>query len=113
MRVLSPAAAETMTRMLVVATDTSFLGGSEKMAHYSIALKTGTAQMARSDGRGYESDKYLHSIFAYFPAYDPKYIIFLYTVDPKGMNYAANTLGHPLFDLIHFLISYGDITPDR
>ena len=112
-RVLSPAAAETMTRMLVVATDTSFLGGSEKMAHYSIALKTGTAQMARSDGRGYESDKYLHSIFAYFPAYDPKYIIFLYTVDPKGMNYAANTLGHPLFDLIHFLISYGDITPDR
>jgi cell division protein FtsI/penicillin-binding protein 2 len=62
---------------------------------------------------GYYSDRYLHSFFGYFPAYDPKFIIFLYAVEPKGVNYASETLTVPFMDLAQFLINYYALPPDR
>jgi cell division protein FtsI/penicillin-binding protein 2 len=111
-RVLTPATSETITRMLVTVVDKALLGGAVKMPHYSIAAKTGTAQIPSPEG-GYYKDRYLHSFFGYFPAYNPRFIIFLYTVYPKGAQYASHTLTYPFTDLVKFLISYYDIAPDR
>ncbi len=99
--------------MLVEVVDTALLGGSVKLPHHSVAAKTGTAQIAKTDGRGYYDDRYLHSFFGYFPAYNPKFIIFLYTLEPKGVQYASHTLTQPFHDLTKFLISYYEIPPDR
>jgi len=111
-RVLAEGTSETITRMLVTVVDKALLGGTVKMPHYSIAAKTGTAQIPSPDG-GYYKDRYLHSFFGYFPAYNPRFIVFLYTVYPKGAQYASHTLTYPFMDLVKFLINYYDIAPDR
>lgn len=103
---------ERITRMLVHVVDTALMHGADKMEHYSIAAKTGTAQMVEP-GKGYYKDRYLHSFFGYFPAYEPKYIIFLFQTYPKSAQYASATLTDPFFKLVKFLISYYQVPPDR
>lgn len=111
-QVIKPETSERISRMLVHVVDTALLHGADKMDHYSIAAKTGTAQMVQP-GKGYYEDRYLHSFFGYFPAYEPKYIIFLFHTYPKGAQYASATLTDPFFKLVKFLISYYQVPPDR
>ncbi|HJO89714.1 MAG: penicillin-binding protein 2 [Candidatus Pacebacteria bacterium] len=112
-RVLKQESAEEITRMLVNVVDDALLGGTVALPNYSIAAKTGTAQIARIGERGYYDDRFLHSFFGYFPAYDAEYLIFLYTLEPKEVRYASQTLTHPFIDTVKFLINYYEIPPDR
>jgi cell division protein FtsI (penicillin-binding protein 3)/stage V sporulation protein D (sporulation-specific penicillin-binding protein) len=111
-QVIKPETSERISRMLVHVVDTALMHGVDKMDHYSIAAKTGTAQMVEP-GKGYYEDRYLHSFFGYFPAYEPKYIIFLFHTYPKGAQYASATLTDPFFKIVKFLISYYQVPPDR
>lgn len=112
-QVFTPETSETVTRMLTTVVDKALRGGKVALPHHSIAAKTGTAQMSNPNGGGYYEDKYLHSFFGYFPSYDPKFIVFLYTVDPRGVQYASETLTEPFMDISKFLINYYSIPPDR
>ena len=99
--------------MLTTVVDEALGKGKYKMAHHTIGAKTGTAQIADPNGGGYYENKYLHSFFGYFPAFDPKFIVFMYTVEPKGVQYASETLAEPFMDITKFLINYYSIPPDR
>jgi cell division protein FtsI/penicillin-binding protein 2 len=112
-RVLKSQTAEEITRMLVKTVDEALLNGSVKIPNYSIAAKTGTAQIAKTEERGYYDDRFLHSFFGYFPAFEAKFLIFLFTYNPQGVRYASETLTHPFMDITKFLINYYDIPPDR
>ncbi len=112
-QVLKPETAATVTDMLIEVFDDALLGGELKEPHYSIAAKTGTAQIADHVNGGYYTDRYLHSFFGYFPARDPQFIILLYAVDPHGEQYASHTLSRPFAALAKFLINYYDVPPDR
>jgi hypothetical protein len=105
--------AETVTKMLVKVVDEALRKGELKMEHYSVAAKTGTAQIADPATKGYYEDRYLHSFFGYFPAYEPKFIVFLYQKYPKGAQYASETLAEPFNELTKFLIDYYNVPPDR
>lgn len=112
-RVIGPATAETVTTMLVKVVDQALLGGTVKLPRYSVAAKTGTAQIAKETGGGYYADRYLHSFFGYFPAYNPQFIVFLYTIYPKNATYASHTLTAPFISLTKFLVNYYHVPPDR
>ena len=112
-RVLKPSTSETITKMLVNVVDSALLEGKVKMDHYSIAAKTGTAQVPIIGGNGYYTDRYNHTFFGYFPAYNPQYIVFLYILEPKGVDYASHSLTYPFIDITKFLINYYNVPPDR
>jgi cell division protein FtsI/penicillin-binding protein 2 len=111
--VLKKQTTDEVTHMLVKVVDTALLKGAIKNDRYSIAAKTGTAQIPDPSKGGYYPDRYLHSFFGYFPAYNPKYIVFLYQVAPKGTEYAADTLTHPFDQMTKFIINYFNVAPDR
>ena len=112
-RVFKPETSEEISRMLVTVVDTALRGGTGKFVHHSVAAKTGTAQIAKEGERGYYDDRFLHSFFGYFPAFDPQFLIFLFTIEPKGVRYASETLTQPFLDTVKFLVNYYEVPPDR
>lgn len=99
-----------ITDMLIKVVDE---GMRAKNPKYTIAAKTGTAQMVNPENGKYYDDRYLHSFFGYFPAKKPRYIIFLYQTYPKGAEYASKTLKDSFFNIVDFISSYYEIPPDR
>lgn len=112
-RAISKQSSETLTRMLVEVVDSALRDGTVKIPELTVAAKTGTAQIAREGERGYYDDRFLHSFFGYFPAYEPRFLVFLYAVDPQGARYASETWTEPFMESVRFLVNYYDIQPDR
>ncbi len=110
---ITKATGEEITGMLVTVMDKAIKGGLGKLDHFSVAVKTGTAQVADNTTGGYYTDRHTHSFFGYFPAYNPEFIVFLYAVNPKGVPYAANTWSDPFLEITKFLLNYYNIPPDR
>lgn len=104
---------ETITRMLVTVVDVALQHGAVKMPDYSIAAKTGTAQVVDPATHAYYPDRYLHSFFGYFPAYNPRFLVFYFALYPQGAQYASETWTAPFMNTVRFLINYYDIPPDR
>lgn len=112
-QVIKKETSDEITRMLVRVVDTALRGGTAKIPGYSVAAKTGTAQMTEEGRPGYADGKYLHSFFGYFPAYKPKFLVFLFHLYPKNVRYASETLTDPFLNITKFLINYYQIPPDR
>ncbi len=110
-QVMKQGTSEAITKMMVYNVDNSLLDGKSKNPRYSVAAKTGTAQIAENGA--YAEDRFLHSFVGYLPASDPKFLVFIYTINPRGVNYASETLAKPFIELSKFLISYYQLSPDR
>jgi stage V sporulation protein D (sporulation-specific penicillin-binding protein) len=111
-QVIKKETSEEISRMLTVVVDKALANGEVSLPNYSVAAKTGTAQIAKPGG-GYYDDRWLHSFFGYFPSYQPRFLVFLYTVEPQGISFASQTLTTPFMDIVKFLINYYNISPDR
>jgi cell division protein FtsI/penicillin-binding protein 2 len=111
--ILKPETVATITDMLVKVVDVGYQRG---LKHYTVAAKTGTAQIARPGGLGYYDDRNLHSLIGYFPAHKPRYVVYFYNYYPKGGyggQFAFQTLADPFFHMVQFLGNYYGIAPDR
>ena len=110
--VFSAEAARETTSMMTALMDEVLYNKKAKIPTMSVAVKTGTAQLTKTGG-GYYEDRFFHSFVGFFPSYNPRFIILLYTNDPKGVTYASETLDATFLDLTHFLIDYYAVPPDR
>jgi cell division protein FtsI/penicillin-binding protein 2 len=112
-RSISPEASAEITKMLTTVYD-NYGEGKYAFPNYSVAGKTGTAQIAEAATGGYYADRNLHSFIGYFPASNPQFMIYLMNEYPKnGAQYASQTLLPTFKDLARFMISYYEIAPDR
>jgi cell division protein FtsI/penicillin-binding protein 2 len=111
LRIINEGTAEEVKSMMVYNVDNSLLDGKAKNPRYSIGAKTGTAQIAERGN--YAEDRFLHSFVGFLPATNPQFVIFIYTVNPRGVNFASETLAKPFIELTKFLINYYQIPPDR
>ncbi|MDE2213409.1 MAG: penicillin-binding protein 2 [Patescibacteria group bacterium] len=112
-QIISTTTSQILSQMLTNVVDTQAEDDIVKLDHWSIAAKTGTAQIADPVHGGYIPNVYLHSYFGYFPSYDPRFIIFLLAYEPVGAPYSAETWGGIFHDLSTYLINYYNIPPDR
>jgi cell division protein FtsI/penicillin-binding protein 2 len=109
--ILKPETTATMRSMLTHVVDDGY---HRVTPHYTVAAKTGTAQIAKPDGGGYYTDRNLHSLIGFFPATNPRFVLYLYNVYPKnGAQFAIQTLADPFFDMVQFLANYYELIPDR
>lgn len=111
-RVFSAQATRETTVMMDALFDQKLDHGQAKIPTMSVATKTGTAQLPTPTGT-YYTNRFFHSEVAFFPSFDPKFIVLLYTNDPQHVEYASETLTPSLLDLVHFLIDYYAVPPDR
>lgn len=111
-RVVSEEVAGKATEMLMGCVDEG-TGKTSKIEGYSVAGKTGSAQKARTDGRGYAPGKYIASFMGFVPARDPKLVICVVVDDPKGSHWGA-TVAAPVFKEIaqRAMLHFG-VQPDE
>ncbi|MGB1032535.1 MAG: penicillin-binding protein, partial [Flavobacteriales bacterium] len=64
---------------------------------FSVAGKTGTAKIAKTNGGGYHSNRYSASFVGYFPAEQPKYSCIVVINDTKTGVYYGSTIAAPVF----------------
>lgn len=80
---------------------------------YYIGGKTGTAQVARTDGLGYDLDNTIGSFAGFGPIEDPKFVIVARIDHPRDVQWAESTAA-PLFgEIAKFLVNYFEIPPTR
>lgn len=113
-QVIDPETSKTIAKMLASVVDNGF-GKSAKIKGYSIAGKTGTAQMAWStldiNEKGY-SDKTTQSFIGFFPAEDPQFLILVKLVAPEANTAEYSSL--PVFkELAQYAIYLSQIPPSE
>ncbi len=111
-RIFSDKTVETISRMLTNVVDYALAHGKRKKEHYTVSVKTGTAEISSKRG-GYIKGLYNHTFFGYFPSFRPKFVILLVNERPRGAKYASQTLTDPFYEMLDFLINYYNIEPDR
>jgi cell division protein FtsI/penicillin-binding protein 2 len=81
---------------------------------YWVAGKTGTAQVARTDGVvGYQKDATIGSFAGFAPAHDPKFVMLVKIDRPRDTAWAESSAAPVFGEMAKFLLQYLNIPPDR
>ncbi|MFH1404772.1 MAG: penicillin-binding protein 2 [Patescibacteria group bacterium] len=80
---------------------------------YYIGGKTGTAQVAKTDGLGYDENITIGSFAGFGPVEDPKFVMVVRIDRPRTVQWAESTAA-PLFgEIAKFLLQYFEVAPTR
>lgn len=111
-RVISEKAAVILGGMLVEVVENGH-GKKAGVKGYYVAGKTGTAQIPRSDGRGYISGANIGSFAGFAPASDPKFAMLVRIDRPRNVAWAESSAA-PLFgEIADFLLQYYQVPKER
>lgn len=109
-QIISSEALSQLTSMLVSVIDNGF-NEVAKIDGYYFAGKTGTAQVAKENNKGYEEDKTIQSFAGFGPAYNPQFVVLVKLDNPKVSSSSLSAV--PVFKaLAQYMISYWQIPPD-
>jgi len=108
---ISPETARIITKLLVQSVNN---GKSViKSDKYNIAAKTGTSRKPLENGRGYSGQMYTSTI-GYFPAEDPKVLIYVVIDSAKKGPVWGNTIAGPVFHEVSEQVArILDLKPDK
>jgi len=109
-KVISQNAANEMTQIL----RSVVVNGHGKRADvpgYAVAGKTGTAQIASLDKKGYEEGKNIGTFAGYAPIENPEFTVLVKIDNPEGVEWAESSAAPTFGELMKFLLDYRNIEP--
>jgi cell division protein FtsI/penicillin-binding protein 2 len=107
-RVVAEDTAAKVIAMMVNAVEKNIVA---RVPSYTVAGKTGTAQVPDFKRGGYSED-YVHTYAGFAPASDPKFTVLIKLDRPKGALLAGATVVPAFKELAEFLLSYMQVAPD-
>ncbi|OLC58519.1 MAG: hypothetical protein AUH85_00650 [Chloroflexi bacterium 13_1_40CM_4_68_4] len=110
-RVLSPETAAIVREMLTKVVDRG-IAQNARLTSYSVAGKTGTAQIASADG-SYLSNEYISSFASLVPARDPRFVCLVVIERPQSRLLGTLSAMSAFTGLAGDLMRYARIEPDR
>ncbi len=111
-RVISPRASTLISSMLVSVVENGH-GKRAAVPGYYVAGKTGTAQVPRRDGKGYEKDITIGSFVGFAPLQNPRFVMLAKIDHPRDVQWAESTAA-PLFgEIAKFLLQYMNVPTER
>jgi cell division protein FtsI/penicillin-binding protein 2 len=110
-QVIRPDTASKVSQMLVSVVDNGN-GKPARVTGYSIAGKTGTAQVPSPNG-GYYSDRFNGSFAGFAPASNAKFAMIIRMDHPKAVAWAEDSAAPAFGVMAKWLFDYMDIAPDR
>ena len=110
-RVVSPAVASTVLRMLRDVVSEGGTGTEAAVPGYTVAGKTGTAQ--KPDGRGgYARDRYVASFVGVVPATRPRLVVLVSVDEPRGTIWGGIVAAPAFQQIARFALQYLEVRPD-
>ncbi len=110
-RIMSPQVdAEVKTMLTGVVADPGATGNEAKIPGYTVAGKTGTAQV--SDGHGYSTTDYTASFVGMVPASHPRLVVLVKVDDPRGSIFGGVVSAPAFAAIAKFDLQYLEVPPD-
>ena len=109
--VVTPDTAATLRGMLLSTVDIG-IAHNAALPGFSVAGKTGTAQIASADGQ-YVDDLYVSSFAGFFPADDPRYVVLVVLEKPDSRLLGTLTATDVFKGVAQDILRYARIQPDR
>jgi len=78
---------------------------------YLVVGKTGTAQVAKQDGKGYEDGMSVGSFIGYAPENDPKFVVMVKIDNPRSVDWAESSAAPTFRKVMQFLLESSGIAP--
>lgn len=109
---ISSRAARLISGMLVSVVENGH-GKKAAVPGYWVAAKTGTAQVAKKNGVGYEATEIKATMAGYAPVDNPKFVMLVKFDNPRKSDW-AETCAAPVFgDMAAYILRYLDVKPTR
>ena len=110
--VISEKTASTLGAMLVSVVERGH-GKRAGVKGYYVAGKTGTAQVAKKEGGGYDPNNNIGTFVGYAPVEDPKFVMLVRVNHPRTVQFAESTAAPAWGQMAQFLLSYFNVPPNR
>lgn len=110
--VISERAANIISAMLVSVVENGH-GKKASVPGYFIAGKTGTAQVAKKDGKGYEENYNIGSFIGFGPVEDPQFVMLVRVNHPRDVQFAETTAAPAWGQMAQFILNYYHVAPTR
>ncbi len=111
-RVISEKAATLLGGMMVNVVENGH-GQKAGVKGYFVGGKTGTAQIPKKNGRGYEVNAHIGSFGGFAPTDDPRFVMLVRIDHPRDVEWAESSAA-PLFgEIAEYMLNYWQIPKER